>query len=317
MSILRSVLSLVPTGLAVLSGGVVSGQEFPNKVIRIVASNPGGSTDFTARLLATGISNSLGQPVIVENRPPVGAIELVAKAPADGYTLFVSSGTVWILPLLQSVSWDVVRDFSPISQLGREVLVVAVHPSIPVKSVRELIALAKARPGELNFGASTGGTSYLATQLLKSMAGINVVWVPYKGSAAALTALLGGEVQLTVSDVGLVMPHAKTGRLRPLAVTSAEPSALTPGLPTVAETVSGYQSGGLITMFAPGKTPASIINRLNLEIVRFVNRPEVRTQFLGNAVEVVGSSPEQFAATIKSEIAKWGKVIKDAGIKLD
>ena len=317
MLILRSVVTLVVAGLTMWGAGVVCAQEYPSKPIRLVASTPGGSTDFTARIIAPGIAGSLGQPLIVENRPPIGAIDLAAKAPPDGYTLFVSSGTVWILPLLQSVSWDMVRDFSPITQLGREVLVVAVHPSIPAKSVKELIALAKARPGELNFGASPAGTSYLATQLLKSMAGINVVWVPYKGSAPALAALLGGEVQLIVSDVGLVMPHSKTGRLRPLAVTSAEPSALTPGLPTVAETVPGYQSGGLIAVLAPAKTPAAIINRINLEIVRFVNRPEVKAQFLGNAVEVVGNSPEQFAATIKSEIAKWGKVIKEAGIKLD
>ena len=179
--------------------------------------------------------------------------------------------------------------------------------------------MAKARPGELNYASgATGGSTHLAAELFKSMAGVNIVHVPYKGSAPAITALISGEVQLTITDVGLVAPHVKSGKLRALAVTSAEPSALVPGLPTVAASgLPGYEAVGMTGILAPAKTPAAIINRLNQEIVRVLNMPEVKEQFFNAGVEVVGSSPEQFAATIKSEIAKLGKVIKDAGIKVD
>jgi tripartite-type tricarboxylate transporter receptor subunit TctC len=215
------------------------------------------------------------------------------------------------------VSYDAVSDFSPISLIAREVSVVAVHPSVPVKSIKELIALAKARPGQLTFSSATpGGASHLAGELFKHMAGINIVWVPYKGNAPAIAALLSGEVQLTIIDAGQMAPHVKVGKLRALAVTSSEPSALVPGLPTVsASGLPGYEAIGMTGLWAPVKTPGAIITRLNQEIVRVLKLPEVKEQLTNAGEEIVGSSPEQFASTIKSDIAKWGNLIKSIGIK--
>ncbi len=319
MSPLRFVLGMIPVCLLGLSAGAVCGQDYPNKPIRIITGSAGGGNDFVSRLIAQGISSALGQPVVVDNRPgAVLSIEAVAKSPPDGYALLVHGATVWITPLLQRATYDAVNDYSPISLVSREVLIVAVHPSVPARSVKELIALAKTKPGELNYSASSlGGPPHLTAELLKSMAGVNIVHVPYKGTVAAITALITGEVQLTITDAGLITPHVKSGRLRALAVTGAQPSALAPGLPTVtASGVPGYEAGSMTGIWAPGRTPAAIVDRLNVEIVRFLNRPEVKERFLNTGAEVVASSPAQFAATIKSDIAKWSKVIRDAGIKV-
>ena len=315
MLLSRFVVSTISIGLMVLGAGAVSAQDFPTKPIRIITGGVGGGNDFTARQLAQGITGSLGQPVIVDNRTGFLATEAVSKAPPDGYTLIVIGNALWVRPLLEKVPHDV-RDFSPITLTERTVNIVAVHPSLPVKSIKELIALAKARPGELNYGSSAPGSSnHLAGELFRSMAGVKLVNVPYKSSPPVITALIGGEVQLAIIDVGLVVPHVKTGKLRALAVTSTEPSALAPGLPTVAASgLPGYESVSMVGVLAPTKTPAAIINRLNQEMVRVLNMPEVKERFLNVGIEVATSSPEQFAATIKSDIAKWGKVIKDAGI---
>jgi len=305
--------------LLVLSVGAVCGQDYPSKPIRLGASAPGGGTDFTARLVAQGIAGPLGQQVIVENRgSPILSGEYVAKAAPDGYTLLVAGSATWIRPLFVKLPWDPVRDFLPITMVERSPNVVAVHPSMPVKSIKELIALAKARPGELNFGSvASGGPDHLAAELLKSMTGIKISHVPYKGIAPALQALLSGEVQLTFGSIASVMPHVKSGRLRALAVTSAEPSALLPGLPPVAATVPGFEVVPVTGMWAPAKTPAAIINRLNQEIVRFLRTPEAKEKFLSAGIEPVGNSPEEFTAIIKSEMAIMSKVIKDAGIKTE
>ena len=319
MSIPRLVAAMLPVGLLFLGTGVASGQDYPSKTIRILTGSVGGGNDTVSRLIAQGISGPLGQQVIVENRPPLITTETAAKAPPDGYTLMVHGGAVWILPLLQKVGYDVPRDFAPITQISREVFVVAVHPSLPAKSIKELIALAKARPGELNYAATTpGGSISLSTALFRSLAGINIQAIPYTGNGPALTAVVSGEVQLIIVDAGATAPHEKAGRLRALAVTSAAPSALAPGLPTVAASgVLGYEATGMTVMFAPAKTPAAIIARLNQEIVRFLNRAEVKERFLNTGAEIVASSPEQFAAAVKSDIAKWEKVIKDLGLKVN
>jgi tripartite-type tricarboxylate transporter receptor subunit TctC len=318
MQILRIVISLFAMVVMIPGMSVVRGQDFPNKPVRLVTSTVGSGGDFTSRVIAPGMSGLLGHQVIVDNRgagviPP----EFVSKAPPDGYTLLVIGGSVWIGPLLRKVPYDVVRDFAPISQVSRDVNVVAVHPSLPVKSVKELIALAKAKPGELNFSTgSTGSTTHLAAELFKSMAGINIVRIPYPGSE--VIPLIIGEVQLTIVDAGKILPHAKAGKLRALAVTSSEPTALAPGLPTVAATgLPGYEAIGATGMWAPIKTPAPIINRLNQELVRFLNTAEAKERFLSSGAEAVGSSPDEFGAKIKSEIIKTAKVIKDAGIKVD
>ena len=306
-------------GLMILPTGIASGQDFPNKPIRVVVPAAGGGADFTARLVAQGISGPLGQAVIIDNRSSgMVQADYLFKSPPDGYSLTISGSTFWTAPLLQKLPYDAIADFSPVALLVREVRVVFVHTSMPVKSIKDLIALAKARPGQLNYGSSAiGGPAHLASELFKSMAGVNIVHVPYKGGAAQNTALITGEVQMSIADAGGAMPHVKSGKLRPLAVTSATPSALVPGLPPVAATLPGFESVGLTGMFAPGKTSAAIINRLNQEIVRFLNLPETKERFLNAAVEVVASSPEQFAATIKTEIVKMSKLIKEAGIKVE
>ena len=317
MLITRFVAAIVSLILMALAAGVVSGQDYPTKPIRIAVSAPGSGSDFTARIVAQ-ISGSLGQPVVMEYRGAgILTADYVSKAPPDGYTLIVSGPVFWIAPLMLKTPYDTVRDFSPISLIVREVSVFALHPSVPVKSVKELIALAKARPGELNYASSgTGSNTHLAAELFKSMAGVNIVHVPYMGTSPAITSLISGETQLYITDTGLVAPHVKSGKLRALAVTSAAPSALAPGLPTVAASgVPGYEAVAMTGIWAPAKTPGAIIARLNQEIVRVLNLPDVKEKFLNAGAEVVGSSPEQLAATIKSEIAKISKVIKDAGIK--
>ena len=299
---------------------VATAQDYPSRPIRIVTAAPGGGSDFTSRQIAQGISGPLGQPVIVDNRGP-GFIagEVLNKALPDGHTLLVNGGSTWITPLLQKAPYDVVRDFLPLSLLTREVNIAAVHPAVPVQSVRELVDLAKSRPGNLNYSLSgVGGPQHLGAELFKSMAGVNIVGVPYKGTVPAVTAAVSGEVQLTIADAGLVGPLAKSGKLKSLAVTSAEPSALAPGLPTVAASgIPGYEWVSLTGIWAPAKTSGAIISRLNQEIVRVLSRADVRERFFNAGADTVGTSPENFAAIIKSEIAKMSKVIKDAGIRAD
>ena len=294
-------------------------QNYPVKPVRIVTGGAGGSSDFQARQIAQGISGALGQPVIVDNRGggllPAG---YAAKALPDGYTVLLNGGSTWVTPLLQQgAPYDVINDFAPLSLVSRDVNIVAVHPSVPVKSIQELIALAKAKPGTLRFASgSVGSTGHLATELLRHMAGIDMLWVPYKGSAPAVTAVVSGEANMLTLDAGLLMPLAKSGKLRALAVTSLEPSVLAPGLPTVAASgLPGYEAVGMTGMWAPVKTPAAIINRLNQEIVRFVRSPQAKEAFLSIGAETAGTSPEQFGAIVKADIARITKLIKDAGIK--
>jgi len=305
-------------GLTISGMTVVSAQDYPSKSIHIITGTVGGGSDFDARQIAQGITGSLGQPVIVDNRPPILVGEIGSKTPPDGYTLFITGTSFWVGPLLRKAPYDV-ADFSPISLIEMTPNVVTVHRSLPVKNIKGLITLAKARPGQLNYSTgSAGSTTHLAVELFKSMAGVNIVKVPYKGTGPALAALVSGEVELTIVDVGLVAPHVKSGKLVALAVTSAQPSALAPGLPTVsASGLPGYESAGRTGIWAPAKTPRAIINRTNQEIVRFLNRSEVKERFLNAGVEIVASSPEEFAETVKVDMAKWGKVIKDANIKAD
>ena len=304
--------------VGLLAAAAASAQNYPTKPIRIVTSTPGGGNDATARLIAQGIAEPIGQPVIVENRSGVQAPEIVAKAPADGYTLLVLGDSVWSGTLVRPASYDPITDLAPVTQVSREVYVLAVHPSVPVKTVKELIALAKSRPGDLNFGTATiGGASHFASELFKSMARIDIVRVSYKGSGQLMTAILSGEVQILFSQAPVILPLTKPGKLRALAVSSAEPSALAPGLPPVAATVPGYSSSGSTAVFAPAKTPAPVIARLNQEIVRYLNRSEVKERFLASGGEVVASPPDQLGALVKLDMAKNGKLVKELGIKAD
>ncbi len=295
-------------------------QSFPQKPIRILAGEPGGSTDFVARLVAQGISPSLGQPVIVQNHGGSDLPQLVARSAPDGYTLLLNGSTVWLLPYLQdNAPYDPVRDFAPITLITSAPQVLVVHPSSPVNSVQELIALAKAKPGSLNFSSSpAGGSSHLAGELFKSMAGVNIVWVPYKGSGPALLALLSGEVQITFATPLSAAPHIKSGKLRALAVTSPEPSALSPGLPTVATSgVPGYESRSIQAIWAPARTPAAVVRRLNQEMVRALNHPVTKQRVFDNGSEIVADTPADAVAVIKADMNRMGKVLKAAHIRVE
>ena len=303
----------------VLGASAAGSQDYPVRPVRIVASGVGSGGDIAARLIAQGIAGPLGQQVIVDNRGGIIAGLTVVKAPPDGYMLLLQSGTLWVGPLLQSTPFDVVKDFAPISLITSEPNVLVVHPSLPAKSVKELIALAKAKPGELNYGSgATGSSNHLAGELFKAMAGVNIARISYKGIGLAIIDLLGGQVHMSFGTVGAVAPHIQSGRLRGMAVTSEKPSALLPELPTAAATgLPGYESGSPYGLFAPAKTPEAIIARLNQEIVRFINQPDARKRFLAGGSDPVGSSPELLAATIRFEITKWGRLIKDAGIRAE
>jgi len=272
-----------------------------------------------SRILAQGISEPLGQQIIVDNRASAVVAPIVAKSAPDGYTLLITTGVVWILPYLQTTSYDPVKDFIPITLAVSSPNILVVHPSVAVNSVKDLVALAKAKPGTLNYGSgSTGSASHLAAELFKSMAGIDIVRIPYKGAGPAVTALIGGQVQLMLATSSSVAPHVKSGKLKAIAVTSAKPSEMFPALPTVNATgVPGYEAASIIGVFAPAKTPAPIVNRLHQEIVRTLNRPDTKEKLFNGGMEVVGSSPDASVTIIKADMARMGKVIKDAGIKAE
>ncbi len=317
MSIARFPASLLLVAALTAGPFPLYAQSYPTKPIRILTSEPGGGTDLTARIIAPGLTVGLGQPVVIENRNALIGIELAAKAPADGYTLLLNGPAIWLTQFMRdNVPWDPIKDLAPITLAVSVPNLVVVHPSLPVKSVRELVALAKSRPGELNYGSGPAGAPpHLAGELFKALAKVNIAAIPYRGSGLAITALIGGQVQLMFPSVGSVVPHVKSGRLRALAVTSAQPSELLPGLPTVAASgVPGYEMVGIYGVFAPASTTASIIQRLNQEFVRVLHQPEIRQRFLNDSVEAVGNSPEQLASTMKADLVKMGKLIKDIGI---
>ncbi len=298
-----------------LGNGPVLAQDYPNKYIRILTSEAGGGGDSLSRLIAQGLTKAWGQQVIVENRGILGA-EVVAKAPPDGYALLLYGSNVWISPLLRKASWDPVRDFSPITLAAEAINILAVSPSVPVKSVAELIALAKAKPGEINFASSaTGSSTHLAGELFKAMAGINIVHVPYKGVAVAYNDLMAGRVQMMIGASGSMAPLIKADKLRLLAVGNEKPSALFPGVPAIAATLPGYEAGVPFGMFAPAKTPSAIINRLNEETVRALKNPDIEEKLVNLQLEIVASTPAQLAEKVSSDRSKLGKIIKDAGIR--
>jgi tripartite-type tricarboxylate transporter receptor subunit TctC len=306
---------------AVLSAAAVvpaAAQGYPERPVRVVTSGAGGGLDVAARLIGPHLGAGLGQQVVIDNRAS-GVIpgEIVSKAAPDGHTLLFFGSTFWIGPLIQKAPYDPVRDFSPISLTNRAPSLLSVHPSVPAKTVAELVALAKARPGALNYGTSgTGAPNHLAGELFRSMAGVEIVRVPYKASGAAVTALMSGEIQLMFVPAASAAPHLKSGRLRALAVTSAEPSPLAPNLPTIAASgLPGYESVSIYAMFAPAKTPATVIGRLNREIATALQRPELRDRLFATGLESVGGTPQQLAAVLKAEMERVGKLIREAGIR--
>jgi tripartite-type tricarboxylate transporter receptor subunit TctC len=316
----RSVALSLSVAVLLTAGNTVRSQEYPNRLIRIVTGGAGGGNDVAARLVAQGLTASLGQQVIVENRPS-GVIpgETVAKAPADGYMFLLAGSGFWIGHLLQSVPYDPVRDFSPVTLATSAPAVLVVHPFLRVKSVKDLIALAKARPGELNYSRdSVGSSPHLAAELFKSMAHVKIVGISYRSAPMQLADLLAGQTHMMFGSLGSIGAQVKVGRLRALAVTTAKPSALLPGVPAIAASgVPGYEWMQALAIFASARTPEPIIQRMNQEIVRVLNRPEMKDRFLNAGLEPVGTSSEQLRTMIQSEMAKIGKVIKEAAIKVE
>ncbi len=299
-------------------------QTWPNRPVRmIVPLAPGGGTDILARLMAQRMGDTLGQTFVVENKPGAGTVigaEMAAKSAPDGYTLYVSSPNIVINHGLHpKLPYDALRDFAPISQWVSFSNLLVVHPSMPVKSVQELIDYARSRPGKINYGSSgNGATTHLGMELLKVMTGIDIVHVPYKGSAPAMADLLSGQVSLMLDAGATSNPQIKAGKLRVLGVTGSKRSALNPDVPTIAESgVPGYDSSVWIGLFAPAGTPVDIIHQLHSTVGQVLNTPEVRSKLLAQEMEPIGSSPAEFSALVRSELDKWLKVIKTANVKID
>jgi tripartite-type tricarboxylate transporter receptor subunit TctC len=295
--------------------------DYPNRPIRMINPYaPGGAVDVVARPFAQKLTETLGQSVIIDNRPGAGTnigTEMVVKANPDGYTILLTSAVIATNVSLYTLPFDPTRDLLPISQPLQAPFVLAVHPNVPARTTQEFIALARSKPGELTFGsAGAGTTTHLMLELFKSMGKTNILHVPYKGGAPAINALISGEVQMTMLPVTVVMPQARGGRVRALAVTSAKRLDQIPELPTVAESgVAGFDPIGWYAFFAPAGTPRNVIMRLNGDMNRILQQPDVRERFVSNGMFPSGGAPEALRDHLKSEITRWSKVIKEAGIK--
>ena len=317
--ILALILALVATALR-----PVAAQTYPAKPIRfIVPFPPGGGNDLIARELSQHLTESLGQPMVVDNRPGASTLigaEAAAKASPDGYTLFMgNNSTLTINPhLYKKLPYDAVRDFAPLSLLASAPFVLLAHPSFPAQSVKELIALARQRPGQLNFGSSgLGIATHLAGEMFKLMARVDIVHIPYKGAAPALTDLIGGQIELLFNNVISAMPHVRSGRLRALAVTSKTRSHALPQVPAVAEAgLPDYEASVWYAVLAPARAPAPVLTRLHGEFVKALQQPRVQDRLASDGASIVGSTPEVLARTIEADLARWGKVIKQNGISL-
>ncbi len=300
-----------------------AGAKYPSKAIRfIVPFPPGGGNDTLARLIGQQMAAAMGQQVVIDNRPgAAGAIgaQIAASAPADGYTIFLAGvASHGLNPnLRKKLPYDAVKDFDAVSLIASAPLLVVVHPSLPVKSLQELITLAKSKPGAINYASNgAGGSSHMAVALFEMMAGTRMTHIPYKGLSLALTELLAGEVQVMFSSAVAMLPQVQAGRLRVIAMTGGQRSAAIPDVPTVAEAgLKGYETGSWYGVVAPAGTPKYAIDKLGGEIVRITKSPQVTNKLVKDAVIPIGSTPAEFAAHIKAEIARWGKVIKSAGIK--
>ena len=292
-------------------------QTYPVKTVRMVVGYPpGGPTDLIARIVSQKLSESWGQQVIVDNRP--GASGMIGAAP-DGYTLLMVPVTYAVTPsLYPKMTYDAVKDLAPVAQVAAAPFILVVHPTLPVKTVKDLIALARSKPGQLNYAsASTGGMPHLAGELFNTMTGVKMIHIPYKGAAPATTDLLAGQVSLMFNNMLSAMPQVKSGRLRAIAVTSTKRSAAVPELPAIAETVPGYEASGWYAALAPAATPRELIARINNDMNRIMKMPDVMQRLAGDGVEAVGTTPEQFGSYLRQEIAKWGKVVQASGAKAD
>ena len=307
--------------LACCFAAPVAAQTYPTKSIRIIAPYPaGGSSDTIARMISAKLNEAWGQPVVVDNRGGVGGslgTEIAAKSPPDGYTLLVGNiqPVAINLSIYRKLGYDPVRDLVPISLAVTGPQIVVVHPSVPAKNIKELIGAARERKHKLNYGSSgPGSISHLAAELFKGMTRVDMVHIPYKGSALITNDLIGGHLDIVFSDMAVMLPHAKSGRVRALAVTGPKPTPLVPGVPAVAETVPGFVIESWWGVLAPAGTPEAVIARLNTELARVLQLNDVKERFASLGVEAKASSPAEFSALIKSEISRYAKLIKDAGI---
>ena len=305
--------------------GAVHAQSYPSKSIRyVVPYAPGGSTDIVARVLALKLSEAMGQQVVVDNRPGAGGAigaDIVAKSPPDGYTMVTAVTSIMAINqfLYRKLPYDPEKDFAPVTQVGSLPLILVIHPSLLAKNVREFIAIAKAKPGQLNYGSSGVGTAtHMTTELFKAMAGVDLVHIPYKGSGQVMGDVIGGQLALIFDQIVSSLPHVQGGKLRMLAITSAKRFPSLPDLPTIAESgVPGYESISWAGVAVPAGTPKEIVARLHAEIVKVLAMPDIRERFLRDGIETIGSTPEQFSEHIRRERIKWAKVVKDSGAKAD
>jgi len=317
---------LLPVALVFAAGLAVAqapAPAYPVKSVRLVVpSSPGGGTDILARVLAQKMSETFGQQFVVENRPGAGqviGIEAVARSAPDGYTLLMAASAIVINEVLYAKPpYDTLRDFAPVTLGASLPNILVVHPALPVKSVRELIVLAKTRAGQLNYSSAGSGTSpHLSMELFRLMAGITLTHIPYKGSGPATVDLLAGQVQLSMPNVLTALPHIKGGKLRGLGVTSGKRATGLPDIPAIAETLPGYEAIQWYGILAPAGTTRDIVGKLQAEIARILVLPEVKDRLAADGADAVGSRPDEFAAYIRAELAKWGKVVKTGGIKLE
>lgn len=309
---------------ALLAASLAAAQSWPNRPIRVIVPFPaGGGIDTVARIVAPKMAESLGQPMVIENRVGAGGTvgtEVVARAPADGHTLLAAFAShAMNATLYRDLSYDTERAFAPISLIATVPNILVVHPSLPVKSVSDLIALARRRPGDINYASVGSGTpAHLSAELFNLMAGVKMTHVPYKGAPASIIGMITGEAQLTFTTVLIAMPHVKSGKLRAIAVTTRERSASLPEVPTVNESgLKGYESIAWYGLLAPAGTPAAVIERLHAEVVRSTQTPEVRENLLRQGTDIVASTPARFAQVIREDIATWTRVVKAAGIRAD
>ena len=299
----------------------VFAQAYPVKPIRfLIGFPPGGTNDILARALAPKMAEYLGQPVVIENRPGAStaiATELAARSAPDGYTILLNAAGHSTNPSLMKLPFDPVKDFAFITLVAESQNLLVLHPSVPARTVKELIAISKKRPGEINYGSSGMGTTpHLSAQLFQYMTGVKWVHIPYKGSAIGLTATLAGEISLYFANIPAVIHHVQAGKLRPVALSGTKRTPAVPGIPTVAESgLPGFEVTSWFGIAAPARTPRPIVDRLNAEIVRALGAPDLRERMLATGADPVGNTPEQYTAFVQNEIVKWGKVIKAAGIK--
>lgn len=322
---MKSLVSCACLGAAIIAGSAIAAEApYPVRPVRIIVpQSPGASTDFTARLVAQGLNEAFKQPVVVDNRPGSSGIagsELVARAAPDGYTLMVVASSFAINAALgRKMPFDPLGDFTAVSQLSKFPNMMAAHPSTPVKTLQDVLALAKAKPGQVTYasaGVATG--THMSVELLKLMTGIDLLHVPYKGGGPAMTAAMGGQTQLVVSTSIGLLPHVRAGKLKPIAITGAQRSGAAPEIPTFAESgVPGYEHEPWNGMFAPARIPKPILAKVNAEVARILHSPDVKKLFDRDGAAVVASKPEEFAAVLKAEIAKWAKVAKAANIKAE